>query len=103
MFLEESSSMKAFIGMMKLSNWAEERVSRVFKGGGWGESGTLFFLSRLKPWTTERKQRLLAVDVHLSWRNAATPRVRVHICLRHVHLSGWALASYRFGNSQSES
>lgn len=78
--------------MMKLSNWTEERVSGVFKGGGWGKSGTLFLvLAHLKPCTKERKQRLFAIDIHLSWYYQAVPHVRVHICLLDDHLSGWLL------------
>ena len=31
--------------MMKLSNWTKERVSGVFKVGGWGESGRFSLFS----------------------------------------------------------
>lgn len=58
-------------------------------------------LAHLKPCTKERKQRLFAIDIHLSWQYQAAPQVRVHICLLDDHLSGWALASYRFENPKS--
>lgn len=90
--------------MMKLSNWTEERVSGVFKGGRVGKVWHVFLvLAHLKPCTKERKQRLFAIDIHLSWQYQAAPHVRVHICLLDDHLSGWALASYRFENPKSES
>ena len=76
MFLKESSSMKAFIVMLKLSNWTEERVLGVFKVGGCGESGTFSLFSLILNPVPRSVNRLFAIDMHLSWQYQATPHVR---------------------------